>query len=104
MIPTTTGAARVVTKVLPELKGRLDGTSVRVPTWDGSLYRPDLRDREAGEHREDQRRDEAAAAGSMKNIIEYTEDPIVSIDVIGNPHSAVFDAKSTMALEDVSLK
>jgi glyceraldehyde 3-phosphate dehydrogenase len=100
MIPTTTGAARVVTKVLPELKGRLDGTSVRVPTWDGSLTDLTFETEKPASIEKINAAMKAAAAGSMKNIIEYTEDPIVSIDVIGNPHSAVFDAKSTMALED----
>jgi glyceraldehyde 3-phosphate dehydrogenase len=100
MIPTTTGAARAVTKVLPELKGRLDGMAVRVPTVDGSLVdlsfeveKPASIDAINGAVR-------AAAQGAMKDIIEYTEDPIVSVDVIGNPHSAVFDALSTMAIGD----
>jgi len=100
MIPTTTGAARAVTKVLPELKGRLDGMAVRVPTVDGSLV--DLTfevEKPASIPAINGAMLEASKAG-MKDIIEYTEDPIVSVDVIGNPHSAVFDALSTMAIGD----
>jgi glyceraldehyde 3-phosphate dehydrogenase len=100
MIPTTTGAAKVVTKVLPALKGRLDGTSVRVPTWDGSLTDLTFETERPASVEKINAAMKAAAAGSFKNIIEYTEDPIVSIDVIGNPHSAIFDSKCTMALED----
>jgi glyceraldehyde 3-phosphate dehydrogenase len=100
MIPTTTGAAKAVTKVLPELKGRLDGTAVRVPTSDGSLVDLTFQTEKPASVEKINGAIQAAAAGAMKNIIEYTEDPIVSVDVIGNPHSAVFDAKGTMAIED----
>jgi len=100
MIPTTTGAARAVTTVLPELKGRLDGTAIRVPVVDGSLI--DLTfevERPASIEAINRAMLDASKAG-MKNIIEYTEDPIVSVDVIGNPHSAVFDSLATMAIGD----
>jgi glyceraldehyde 3-phosphate dehydrogenase len=100
MIPTTTGAAKAVTKVLPELKGRLDGTSVRVPVSDGSLVDLTFQTEKPASIEKINAAIKAAAAGAMKDIIEYTEDPIVSVDVIGNPHSAVFDAKGTMAIED----
>jgi glyceraldehyde 3-phosphate dehydrogenase len=100
MIPTTTGAAKVVTKVLPELKGRLDGTSVRVPTWDGSLTDLTFETERPASVEAINAAMKTAAAGSMKDIIEYTEDPIVSVDVIGNPHSAIFDSKCTMGLDD----
>jgi glyceraldehyde 3-phosphate dehydrogenase len=100
MIPTTTGAARAVTKVLPELKGRLDGMAVRVPTVDGSLVDLSFEtEKPASIAAINGAMLEASKAG-MKDIIEYTEDPIVSVDVIGNPHSAVFDALSTMAIGD----
>ena len=98
MAPTTTGAASGVGEVIPELRGRLDGMAVRVPIADGSLV--DLvalvqkgASVEAvnGAFRE-------AADGKLKGILEYSEDPLVSADVIGNPHSCVFDADSTMAL------
>jgi glyceraldehyde 3-phosphate dehydrogenase len=100
MIPTTTGAARAVSKVMPELKGRLDGMAVRVPTSDGSLVDLTFETEKDASIEAINAAVRDAARGKMKNIIEYTEDPIVSVDVIGNPHSAVFDAKSTMAVGD----
>lgn len=97
IIPTTTGAARTVGKVIPELKGKLDGFALRVPTPDGSIT-----DFVAVLKRDASVDDinaamKAAAEGPMKGILEYTEDPIVSSDIIGNPHSVIFDAKSTMS-------
>jgi glyceraldehyde 3-phosphate dehydrogenase len=97
MIPTTTGAAVAVGLVLPELKGKLDGVAVRVPTPTGSLT--DLvatlsREVTAGEVNAAMK---AAADGPMKGILEYTEDPIVSADIVGNPHSNIFDAGMTSA-------
>ncbi len=98
MIPTTTGAAVATTVVLPELKGKLDGMAVRVPTWDGSmvdfvaqLEKPVTVEEVNGAVRK-------AAEGSLKGILQYTEDPIVSVDVIGNPHSSIFDGLSTMVM------
>jgi glyceraldehyde 3-phosphate dehydrogenase len=98
IIPTTTGAAKAVGEVLPKLKGRLDGLAMRVPVPDGSIV--DLvveldRDVTADEVNEAVRK---AAEGPMKGIIEYTEDPIVSTDIIGNPHSCIFDASGTYVL------
>lgn len=96
MIPTTTGAAKAVGVVIPELKGKLDGLAVRVPTPTGSLV-----DLVAVLKTEVTKEDinaamKRAAEGPMKGIMEYTEDPIVSVDIIHNPHSAIFDAQSTM--------
>jgi glyceraldehyde 3-phosphate dehydrogenase len=95
MVPTSTGAAKAVGEVLPELKGKLDGVAVRVPTPDGSLTdlvavlkREVTKDEVNAAIRE-------AAQGSMKGIIEYCTDPIVSIDVVGNLHSCIFDAALT---------
>lgn len=95
-IPTSTGAAKAVGKVIPELNGKLDGMAVRVPTPTGSLVdlvvnlkREVTRDEINNAMRE-------AAEGPMKGVLEYTEDPIVSVDVIHNPHSSIFDAASTM--------
>lgn len=98
MIPTTTGAAKAVGKIIPELKGKLDGISVRVPTPTGSLV--DLTVRLKAETTIDQINAamKAAAEGPMKGILEYTEDPIVSVDIIHNPHSSIFDAQSTMVI------
>lgn len=95
-IPTTTGAAKAVGKIIPELKGKLDGISVRVPTPTGSLV--DL----VAVLKKEVTIDEINAAmkkaadGPMKGILEYTEDPIVSVDVIHNSSSSIFDARSTM--------
>ncbi len=95
-VPTTTGAAKAVGKVIPELKGKMDGISIRVPTPTGSLV--DLvaiLAKEAGIEDVNAAM-KAAAGGPMKGILEYTEDPIVSVDVIHNTHSSIFDALSTM--------
>ncbi|HRR16212.1 MAG TPA: type I glyceraldehyde-3-phosphate dehydrogenase, partial [Bacteroidales bacterium] len=95
-IPTTTGAAKSIGKIIPELKGKLDGVAVRVPTPTGSLV--DL----VAVLKREVTKDEInaamkkAAEGPMKGILEYTEDPIVSCDVIHNPASSIFDALSTM--------
>lgn len=100
MIPTTTGAAKAVTKVLPELKGKIDGTAVRVPVVDGSLVDFTFESEKPASIDAINKAMRDASEGAMKGIIEYTEDPIVSVDVIGNAHSAIFDAKSTMAIGD----
>jgi len=98
MIPTTTGAARAVGIVLPELKGKLDGVSVRVPTPDASLT--DM----VAILKKDATRDDVntalkeAAEGSLRGILEYTEDPIVSSDIIGNPASSIIDGLMTAAI------
>jgi glyceraldehyde 3-phosphate dehydrogenase len=104
MIPTTTGAAVAVSKVLPELEGKLDGIAVRVPVSDGSLVdlNVDLKKKASVKAINDAVR--AAAAGPLKGIVEYTEDPIVSVDVVGNPHSSVFDATATMSVGDNMFK
>jgi glyceraldehyde 3-phosphate dehydrogenase len=100
IIPTTTGAARAVGKVLPRLDGKLDGIAMRVPVPDGSVVdlvcrvaRPARAAEVNGAVRE-------AAAGAMRGIVEYSEVPLVSTDIIGNSHSAVFDALSTTAEGD----
>jgi glyceraldehyde 3-phosphate dehydrogenase len=101
IIPTTTGAARAVGKVLPQLAGKLDGVALRVPVPDGSIV--DLVAR-LGRGRPDAAAVNAAvrtaAQGPLRGIVEYSESPLVSTDVIGNPHSAVFDALSTVARGD----
>ena len=95
-IPTTTGAAKAVGKVIPELKGKLDGISVRVPTPTGSLVDLVVVLKKDATKEEINAAMKKAAEGPMKGILEYTEDPIVSVDVIHNPASSVFDAQSTM--------
>jgi len=98
MIPTTTGAAKAISEVIPEMKGRIDGIAVRVPTPDGSLV--DLVAEVEKEVTVELVNSamKAAADGPMKGILEYTEEPIVSVDVVGNPHSSIFDAQSTMVV------
>jgi len=98
IIPTSTGAAKAIGLVVPDLKGKVDGMSMRVPTPDGSVV--DLvaelgRDVTAEEINAAMR---AAAEGPMKGILEYCEDPIVSVDVVGNPASSVFDSLQTMVM------
>ena len=97
IIPTTTGAARTVGKVIPALKGKLDGFSLRVPTPDASitdfvavLKKPVTKEQVNEAMKK-------AADGPMKNILQYTEEELVSTDIIGNEHSCIFDSKLTMA-------
>jgi glyceraldehyde 3-phosphate dehydrogenase len=97
-IPTTTGAAKSIGKVIPELKGKLDGISVRVPTPTGSLVDFVVNLKKEATIAEVNAAVKKAAEGPMKGIVEYTEDPIVSVDVIHNTHSSVFDAPSTMVI------
>ena len=100
IIPTTTGAARAVGKVLPQLKGRLDGMAIRVPVPDGSIVdlvcrmgkKPSVEDVNTAVRE--------VAGGPMKTIVEYSEAPLVSSDIIGNPHSGIFDALSTKSTGD----
>jgi glyceraldehyde 3-phosphate dehydrogenase len=95
LIPTTTGAARAVGKVLPQLKGKLDGMAVRVPVPDGSVVDLVVRLKRAATREEINRMMQEAAGGRLRKVLQYTEDPIVSSDIIGNPHSSIFDALST---------
>ena len=98
MIPTTTGAARAVSLVLPELKGKLDGFATRVPTPDGSMVDLTVELEREATIEEINAAMKAAAEGPMKGILEYTEDPIVSVDIVGDAHSSVFDSKLTMVM------
>ena len=95
MIPTTTGAAKAVSLVLPELKGRLDGMAIRVPTPNVSVV--DLVAELGKETTVDSINAEIkkAAGGEMKGILQYCDEPLVSVDFNGNPHSSIFDAGST---------
>jgi len=95
-IPTTTGAAKAVGKVIPALKGKLDGLAVRVPTPTGSLVDFVVNLKKEVTIEEVNAAMKKAADGPMKGILEYTEDPIVSVDIIHNTHSSIFDALSTM--------
>ncbi len=97
IIPTTTGAAKAVGLVLPHLQGKLDGFALRVPVPDGSLT--DLTAELAEDVTAEQinKAFQKAAGGKLSGILQYSEDPIVSTDIIHNPHSCIFDAQSTMA-------
>jgi len=98
MIPTTTGAARAIGKVIPDLNGKLDGLSVRVPTPDGSLTDLVAVLKKNATVEEVNAAMKKYAQGALKGILEYTEDPIVSVDIIGNPHSCIFDAGTTSVM------
>ena len=96
IIPTSTGAAKAIGLVIPQLKGKLDGLALRVPVSDGSIVDLVVEVERPTDADSVNAKVKAAAEGPMKGILQYTEDPIVSIDVVGNPHSSVFDAQSTM--------
>jgi len=104
IIPTTTGAAKAVSLVLPELDGKLNGMAVRVPTPDGSLT--DL----VAELDKNVTADDVnnafreAAEGPLKGILQYSEEPLVSSDIVGNKHSSIVDGLSTMVMEDNMVK
>lgn len=98
MIPTTTGAARAVSLVLPELKGKLDGFATRVPTPDGSMVDLTVELEREVTVEEVNEAIKAAAEGPLKGILVYVEDPIVSADIVGDSHSSLFDSKLTMVL------
>jgi len=96
MVPTTTGAAKAIAEVIPDMKGRLDGCAIRVPTPDGSLV--DLTvivGRETTVEEVNAAIKKAATSGPLSRTLQYCEDPIVSTDVIGNPHGSVFDSEYT---------
>ena len=98
MIPTKTGAAQAVALVLPELKGKFDGLAVRVPTTTGSLTDLTFVATKEVSVEAIQAAVKAAAEGELKGVLEYTEDPIVSTDIVGNPHTSIFDATETKVI------
>ena len=98
MIPTKTGAAQAVALVLPELKGKFDGLAVRVPTPTGSLTDLTFVASKEVSVEAIQAAVKAAAEGELKGVLEYTEDPIVSTDIVGNPHTSIFDATETKVI------
>jgi glyceraldehyde 3-phosphate dehydrogenase len=95
IIPTTTGAAKAITNIFPHLKGRLGGAGIRVPVLNGSLTDFTCSLKKLPTVEEINQAFKQAANGQMKNILEYTEDPIVSTDILDNPHSCIFDALLT---------
>lgn len=96
IIPTTTGAAKAVGKVIPELNGKLDGMAMRVPVPDGSITDLTVIVKKSTTVEAVNAAFKKAAKGKLKGIMEYTEDPIVSADIVGNSHSNIFDSLSTM--------
>jgi glyceraldehyde 3-phosphate dehydrogenase len=101
IIPTTTGAAKAVTNIFPHLDGRLGGAGIRVPVLNGSLTDFTCLLKKKPTVEEINKVFKAASEGFLKGILEYTTDPIVSVDVIDNPHSCVFDAQLTSIVGDL---
>ena len=99
MIPTTTGAARAVGEVLPELKGKLDGSSVRVPVPDGSLVDLTFTPKRATTRDEVNALLKAAAEGPLNGVLDYSEDPLVSIDIVHTPASSTVDSLETAVID-----
>ena len=104
LIPTSTGAAKAVGLVLPELNGRLNGMAIRAPVITGSLV--DLTFQASKETSVDEVNSaiRGAADGDLNGILKYTEDPIVSTDIVGDPHSSIFDSEQTIVLEGNMVK
>lgn len=98
IIPTSTGAAKAIGEVLPQLKGKLDGIAMRVPVPDGSVTDLVVELNKLVTKNDVNAAMKAAAHGPLKGTLEYTEDPIVSSDIVGNPASSIFDGLSTMVL------
>ncbi|MBL7938786.1 MAG: type I glyceraldehyde-3-phosphate dehydrogenase [Flavobacteriales bacterium] len=95
MIPTTTGAAKAITRIFPELDGRLGGGGIRVPVPDGSITDITCRVKELKTAEEINAHFKELSEGRLKGILRYTEDPIVSVDIVGDPHSCIYDAQLT---------
>lgn len=98
IIPSSTGAAKAIGQVLPDLDGKLDGTALRVPVPDGSITDLTVELKQEVTVEQVNQAYKEAAGGALKGILEYTEDPIVSSDIIDNPHSCIFDSKCTLVL------
>ena len=99
MIPTSTGAARAIGLVLPDLKGRLDGYAMRVPTADVSVVDLSVRLERSTDAKGINAAMRRAAEGPLKGLLEVCDEPLVSVDFLGNPHSAILDAESTKVMD-----
>ncbi|MFO0580936.1 MAG: type I glyceraldehyde-3-phosphate dehydrogenase [Anaeromyxobacter sp.] len=99
MIPSTTGAAKAVAEVIPQLKGKLHGTAVRVPTPNVSLVDLTVELEKAATAEEINAAFKKAAEGALKGVLQYSDEPTVSVDYNGNPHSSIFDATSTFVID-----
>src|SRR5438045_2215662 len=105
IIPSTTGAAKAIGEVIPELKGKLNGGAFRVPTPDGSVTDfTAVLEKDATIDAVNAAFKEAASDKTYKGVLEYSDEPLVSRDIIGNPHSCIFDSKLTLALGDKFVK
>jgi glyceraldehyde 3-phosphate dehydrogenase len=104
IIPTTTGAAKATALVLPELKGKIDGIAIRVPTPDVSLTELAVEVERGTTIEEVNAVFRAAAEGPLNGILQYTEEPLVSSDYIGNPHSCILDSLSTNVIDGTMVK
>jgi glyceraldehyde 3-phosphate dehydrogenase len=104
IVPTSTGAARAIGQVLPDLEGKLDGMAMRVPVPDGSLVDLTVEVEETASVESVNDVMQAAADGTLKGILSFCADPIVSSDIIGNPHSVIFDSLLTQVLEGQMIK
>src|SRR5439155_853266 len=99
IIPSTTGAAKAIGEVIPELKGKLNGGAFRVPTPDGSVTDfTAMLEKDATVDAINTAFKEAASDKSYKGVVEYSDEPLVSEDIVGNPHSCVFDSQLTLTL------
>jgi glyceraldehyde 3-phosphate dehydrogenase len=101
MIPTTTGAAKAISLVLPELKGKLDGYAMRVPVPDGSVVDLNVQLEKSPSTVEVRAALKAAAEGPLAGILAYTDDPLVSTDIVGDPHSSIVDGTMTSSIGDL---
>ncbi len=101
IIPTTTGAAKAVALVIPELKGKLNGFAMRVPTPTVSVVDVTFQVEKATTAEEVNAALKAAAEGPMKGVLGFSEEPLVSIDYKGDPHSSIVDGLSTMVIDDM---
>ena len=104
MIPSTTGAAKAVAEVIPELKGKLHGTAVRVPTPNVSLVDLTVELEKPATSETINAAFKAAAEGKLKGVLQYSEEPTVSVDYSGNPHSSIFDATNTFVIDNTFAK
>jgi glyceraldehyde 3-phosphate dehydrogenase len=104
MIPTSTGAAKLIGVIFPELKGKIDGVAIRVPTPDVSIVDFACTVEKPTTTEEVNRAFKAAAAGPLKGVLEYQETPLVSIDMVGNPHSSILDAGLTAVVDGTLVK
>jgi len=102
IIPTTTGAAKAIGLIIPELQGKLNGLSLRVPVPDGSVTDLTAELKNTADFQEINDAYKKASEGELKSILQYTEDPIVSSDIIGNPHSCILDGPNTTILSGQS--